>query len=63
MNSTGYDLTSDKNVTDSYLPSVNDLTLTRLASDKLDATLTFGKFLVNGCLGKKNTAQIPMLTL
>ena len=53
MNSTGYDLTSDKNVTDSYLPSVNDLTLTRLASDKLDATLTFGKFLVNGCLGKK----------
>lgn len=53
MNSKGYDLTSDKNVTDSYLASVNDLTLTRLASDKLDATLTFGKFLVNGCLGKK----------
>lgn len=53
MNSEGYDLTSNKNVTDSYLASVNDLTLTRLASDKLDATLTFGKFLVNGYLGKK----------
>lgn len=53
MNSKGYDLTSDKNVTDSYLASVNDLTLTRLASDKLNATLTFGKFLVNGYLGKK----------
>lgn len=53
MNSTDYDLTSDKNVTDSYLASVNDLTLTRLASDELDATLTFGKFLVNGYLGKK----------
>ncbi len=53
MNSTGYDLTSSNNITDSYLASVNDLTLTRLASDKLDATLTFGKFLVNGYLGKK----------
>lgn len=53
MNSTGYDLTSNKNVTDSYLASVNDLTLKRLTSGKLDATLTFGKFLVNGYLGKK----------
>lgn len=52
MNESDYDLTSSKNVTDSYLASVNDLTLTRLASDKLDATLTFGKFLVNGYLGK-----------
>lgn len=53
MNSAAYDLTNSKNVTESYLASVNDLTLTRLASGKLDSKLTFGKFLVNGYLGKK----------
>lgn len=53
MNSKGYDLTSSNNITDSYLASVNDLTLTRLASDAIDSKLTFGKFFVNGYLGKK----------
>lgn len=57
MNSNDYDLTSNKNVTNSYQATVNDLTLTRLTSDKIDSKLTFGKFLVNGCLGKKKYSE------
>lgn len=52
--SNNHDLTSSKNVTDSYLATVNNLTLAKLAVDGVDADKTFGLFSMKGALGKKN---------
>ena len=52
--SNNHDLTSSKNVTDSYLATVNNLTLAKLAVDGVDAGKTFGLFSMKGALGKKN---------
>ena len=52
-----HDLTSSKNVTDSYLATVNNLTLAKLAVDGVDAGKTFGLFSMKGALGKKNVVN------
>lgn len=52
INSSVYEGTSTKNVTDSYNASVNNLTLARLNVDNVDLEQTFGMFSIKGSMGK-----------